>query len=124
MNAIFVEMDTDLGLAERDAALIKIESQIEAKRKMLMEKRKSLEKVSKENDLLKLVLKDYNKYYDALKREKEKQFNAMNLLNDYVGDIIKSGKFTDADIMRAKEDQQLILDELKHIRKDLDEAII
>ena len=124
MNAIFVEMDTDLGLAERDAALIKIESQIEAKRKMLMEKRKSLEKVSKENDLLKLVLKDYNKYYDAIKREKEKQFNAMNLLNDYVGDIIKSGKFTDADIMRAKEDQQLILDELKHIRKDLDEAII
>ena len=119
-----MELDTDLGLAERDAALIKIESQIEAKRKMLMEKRKSLEKVSKENDLLKLVLKDYNKYYDAIKREKEKQFNAMNLLNDYVGDIIKSGKFTDADIMRAKEDQQLILDELKHIRKDLDEAII
>jgi hypothetical protein len=124
MNAIFVEMDADMGLAERDTALIKIESQIEAKRKMLMEKRKSLEKVSKENELLKLVLKDYNKYYNAIKREKEKQFNAMNLLNDYVGDIIKSGKFTEADIMRAKEDQQLILDELKHIRKDLDEVII
>jgi len=112
-----------MSLAERDLALIKIESQIESKRKLLLEKRKKLEETAKTNEFLKMVLGDYATYYDKIEDEKEKQINTMNMLNNYVKDIMKSGKLTDADIVRAKEDQRMLLQEIGSIRKELDEAI-
>jgi phosphoketolase len=112
-----------MSLAERDLALIKIESQIESKRKLLLEKRKKLEETAKTNEFLKMVLGDYATYYDKIEDEKEKQINTMNMLNNYVKDIMKSGKLTDADIVRAKEDQRMLLQEIVSIRKELDEVI-
>jgi hypothetical protein len=112
-----------MSLAERDLALIKIESQIESKRKLLLEKRKKLEETAKTNEFLKMVLGDYATYYDKIENEKEKQINTMNMLNNYVKDIMKSGKLTDADIVRAKEDQRMLLQEIGSIRKELDESI-
>jgi len=113
-----------MDLATRDLLLMKIESQIESKRRLLMEKKKFLEKTSNENDFLKLVLRDYTKYYDKIKEEKENQIRTMSMLDQYIKNIIKTGKLTEADIEEARKDQKLILGEIETVRKELDDVCV
>ena len=47
----------------------------------------------------------------------------MNILNQYVKNIIKTGNLTESDIIKAKEDQDLLVKELGSIRKELDEIL-
>jgi hypothetical protein len=110
-------------LAERDTSLAYIESQIEAKRHMLLEKQKKLKEASKENEFLQTVRQDYQKYYDHIVQEKKDQLRAMGLLKKYVDDLVITGKLTDADVKNAKADQTNLLKEVGVIKKELDSLI-
>ena len=71
-------MDTpsyELTLAERDNYLVQIEAQIEAKRNLLLGKRKFLENTLKENQFLEGVKNDYHKYYDYIAKQKMDELN-------------------------------------------------
>ena len=48
---------------------------------------------------------------------------AMNLLNQYIGDIMVSGKLTEKDIHKTKTEQNEILREMDKIKHNLDEII-
>lgn len=110
-------------LADRDLYLMQIEAQIAAKRKLLLEKQKVLKKESKQNEFLDIVRTDYKKYYQHIIKEKQDQTRAMNILKQYIDDIIVSGKLTDEDILNAKKEQRGILTEITEIRRNLDELI-
>jgi hypothetical protein len=112
-----------LTLVERDLYLVRIEAQVESKRKMLLEKQKVLQQTAKENEYLEMVRNDYKKYYDHIVKQKEDQMNAMNFLNQYVDDIIVKGELTDADLENAKMEQDELLREMDDIKRSLDEII-
>lgn len=112
-----------LTLVERDLYLVRIEAQVESKRKMLLEKQKALQQTAKENEYLEMVRNDYKKYYDHIVKQKEDQMNAMNFLNQYVDDIIVKGELTDADLENAKMEQDELLREMDDIKRSLDEII-
>jgi intracellular sulfur oxidation DsrE/DsrF family protein len=82
-----------LTLAERDLYLVHIETQMEQKRRMLLEK------------------------------QKEDQIRAMNYLNQYIDEIIVNGKLTDIDLENAKMEQDELIQEMAQIKSGLDEII-
>ena len=110
-----------LTLAERDLYLVHIDTLINEKRKMLLEKQKTLQQTAKENEYLEMVRNDYRKYYNHIVKQKEDQINAMNYLKQYIDEIIVDGKLTDTDLENAKMEQDELIQEMDNIKGKLDE---
>jgi hypothetical protein len=110
-------------LAKRDKKLLKIEEEIELRRKFLLEKQKRLDKLTRQNHFLETIKKDYETYHNYIVEQKESQIRAMNSIKQYVEDLIVSGKLTDEDIRQAKDDQREITGEVKKIREKINEII-
>ena len=112
-----------LTLAERDLYLVHIDTLMDEKRKMLLEKQKTLQQTAKENEYLEMVRNDYRKYYNHIVKQKEDQINAMNYLKQYIDEIMVSGKLTDMDLENAKMEQDELIQEMDNIKGKLDEII-
>jgi len=118
-----IEDQDPMPLGERDQKLIQLEAEIEAKRNWLLERRKVLKKNVKNNQFLQGVKEDYEKFYNYTVKQKENQLKAFAMLNQYVSDIIISGKLTDRDIQRSKAEQEQILGEMEKIKRNLDKIM-
>ena len=112
-----------LTLAERDLYLVHIDTLMDEKRKMLLEKQKTLQQTAKENEYLEMVRNDYRKYYSHIVKQKEDQINAMNYLKQYIDEIMVNGKLTDMDLENAKMEQDELIQEMNNIKGKLDEII-
>jgi hypothetical protein len=112
-----------LTLAERDLYLVHIDTLMDEKRKMLLEKQKTLQQTAKENEYLEMVRNDYRKYYNHIVKQKEDQINAMNYLKQYIDEIMVDGKLTDVDLENAKMEQDELIQEMDNIKSKLDEII-
>jgi hypothetical protein len=112
-----------LTLAERDLYLVHIDTLMDEKRKMLLEKQKTLQQTAKENEYLEMVRNDYRKYYNHIVKQKEDQINAMNYLKQYIDEIMVNGKLTDMDLENAKMEQDELIQEMDNIKSKLDEII-
>ena len=117
-------IELELTLPQQDVYLVEIEKQIEIKRNFLLQRRQQLEKASKENAFLNKVKDDYKKYNEFIVKQKQEQIRSMQLLDQYLNDIIVSGKMTQRDISQSKKDQHEILSEIDKIKKDLDGIIL
>jgi hypothetical protein len=113
----------NIDLAKRDQYLLKIEDEIQLRRRFLLEKQKKLEKLSRQNHFLETIKDDYENYHNYIVEQKEGQIRAMNSIKQYVEDLIVSGKLTDQDIRQAKDDQREITSEVKKIREKINEII-
>jgi hypothetical protein len=113
----------NMDLAKRDQYLLKIEDEIQLRRRFLLEKQKKLEKLSRQNHFLETIKDDYENYHNYIVEQKEGQIRAMNSIKQYVEDLIVSGKLTDQDIRQAKDDQREITSEVKKIREKINEII-
>lgn len=112
-----------LTLAERDLYLVHIDTLMDEKRKMLLEKQKTLQQTAKENEYLEMVRNDYRKYYNHIVKQKEDQIKAMNYLKQYIDEIMVNGKLTDMDLENAKMEQDELIHEMDNIKGKLDEII-
>jgi hypothetical protein len=110
-------------LVKSDERLLQIEELINAKRKMLLDKQKKMRFISKQNLFLDAVKNDYAKYYSYIAQQKREELNALGLLNNYINDLTVSGKLSKHNIEDAKYEQTKILNELKSIKKGLDNII-
>ena len=113
----------NLPLAERDLHLLQIESEIKNKKNLLVKKKKDLDKKYKLNEYLDGVKNDYSKYYDYILNEKQQQYNALNLLKEYISDLIKTEHMVDEQLRTAKYDQKEIVQEIDRVKDELDELI-
>lgn len=111
----------NMTLANRDLMLYKIKQQIQNKKKLLVQKSKSLDKKKKVNHFLENVKEDYKTYYTYIIKEKKQQYEAMNLIKQYLDDLMKVEKMTDHEVKKAKYDQKVILSEIEKIKGELDE---
>ena len=109
-----------MNVADRDSYLNQIEQQIQMKRRLLLEKRKYLEENVKENHFLENVRNDYKKYHDFILKQKQDQIKSMQFLNQYIDDLMVSGKLTEHDIINSRKEKQEIRSEVDKIKKDLD----
>jgi hypothetical protein len=113
----------DYDLGQRDNYLSQIEQQIKNKRAFLLNKRDKLKHLSKENEFLVNVRNDYQNYHNIILKQKQDQIKSMELLNQYISDIMVSGKLTEQDIKNQKQERDMILREMDKIKKDLDGLI-
>jgi hypothetical protein len=112
-----------LSVVDRDNYLSQIEKQIDAKRKLLVDKQKYLKKSLKENEFLETVKNDYEKYRNYIVGEKQNQMRAMKILSQYTEDLMVSSDAMETNIKDAKRDQKMILDEMDKLKKELDDLI-
>ncbi len=110
-------------LAERDLQLSHIENAIRNKKKLLVKKKGDLDKKFKLNQYLQGVKEDYNKYYDYILNEKQQQYNALVLLKEYMGDLMKTENLVDDQLRNAKYEQKNIINEIDKVKLELDELI-
>lgn len=110
-------------LATRDLKLIQITKEIQNKKKLILKKKKELEKKKSVNTYLEIVSKDYNKYYNYILEQKQNEFKAMHLLNDYVSDLVNTDKLVNNQLRVAKHDQKEILNEINKIQEELNNII-
>jgi hypothetical protein len=110
-------------LAQRDMRLSQIENEIKNKKMLLVRKRKDLDKKEKLNEYLSGVKTDYNKYYDYIIGEKQQQMNTLNLLKEYLDDLVQTENLVDRQLKTVRRDQRDILGEIDNIRNELDNII-
>ncbi len=115
--------DLEVDLAKRDKILGDMESQLYAKRFLLLQKREALKNSMKQNRFLEEVKKDYDNYHEFLVTQKKEQIDALEYINKYVSDIQNEGNLNDEKINESRVQQEWILSELKNIKKDLNEII-
>ena len=112
-----------LTLAERDLYLLQIDKEIKNKKSLLVKKKKELDKKYKLNHYLSGVKDDYSKYYNYIIGEKQQQYNALQLLKEYMSDLIKTGQVVDEQLRTAKYDQKDIIGEIDKVKAELDELV-
>ena len=118
--------DTDLvniNIAERDLKLLELEDLIKAKTEMLLNKKKEIEKKEKVNKFLGTIKKDYTKYYEYIMKEKEEQYKAMDVLNQYVNYLSEDEELTGKYLDNVKRDQKEILNEMNRLKHELDKIV-
>ncbi len=120
---MYFEIVEEPTLAEKDNYLMKIESQIDAKKKLLLDKNKELKKYEKMNEFLTGVMKDYKEYYKHISEQKQQQIESMSMLKDYVNDLIISGNLSDDELKKSKAEYNEILREIGKIKNNLNEII-
>ena len=105
-----------MSLAKRDKSIHSMLNELENKRQLLKNKYKDLHNGAADNELLKDVLEDYLTYYDTIKNEKERQYEALNKTLEHLDSI----EITDDRILyNIKEDQKAVNHEMKRIDNEL-----
>ena len=96
---------------------------IDAKRNMLINKQKQLKKIAKHNAFLQQIRSDYSNYNNYIVKQKQDQITALNLLNNYIDDLSRSGNLSKHNIRDAKMEQRKIVKELNSIKHGLDKIM-
>ena len=112
-----------LPIAQRDIYLLQIEQEIRNKKNLLIKKKKDLDKKQKINTYLDTVKDDYSNYYQYIVKEKQQQYNALNLLKEYMDDLVKTESLVDDQLRIAKHDQKDIIGEIGKVKSELDQLI-
>ena len=120
MNIIPVKVVVRRPLEQKDEQFMQIENVIHAKRQMLLEKQKKIRFIAKQNRFLDAVKNDYVKYYTYIAQQKQDQIKALQLLDNYIRDLSKSGELSKNNIEDAKIEQAKILREVKSIKDGLE----
>jgi hypothetical protein len=110
-------------VAIRDKQIASIQNQIENRRKLLLHNNKKLRVITDENEYLKEIADDYDKYFNYIKEKKEQQIKAFDLIYKYLERIIKSNKYTEEELINATREQKEILDKINAIKTELDDII-
>jgi len=116
-------MEHQISLAQRDLQFIQISEEIKNKKKLLLKKNKELAQKEEMNEYLSTVRSDYAKYNNHILQEKQKQYDAFLLINEYMSDLVKTEKLVDSQLRTAKHDQKDILGEIEKVKAELDELI-
>jgi hypothetical protein len=112
-----------LTLGERDLYLLQIETEINNKKRLLLKKKRDLDKKQKLNHFLNGVTKDYQKYYNYILNEKQQQYKMLMMLKEYLNDLILTENLVDEQRRTAKHDQKHIIREIDKVKGELDELI-
>jgi hypothetical protein len=96
---------------------------IEAKRNMLLKKQRKIQRITKQNAFLEHIKNDYLNYNNYIVKQKQDQITALQLLNNYLHDLNKSGQLSEHNIQDAKIEQNKIVKELKYIKHGLDKIM-
>ena len=109
----------NVSLVEKDLRLYDIEEQINARRKLILDKNKIIQNKKKQNHFLNDVKGDYETFYKYIINEKQQQYQSMELLNKYLDDLTKTNQLAEDELDVLKHEQKDILSEMDKIKMEL-----
>ena len=112
-----------MDIANQDKLLIVLNNEIKKKKKYLNKKYKDITETTKANSFLNNVKDDYDSYYNYIMDEREQQYKSLKTILDYLDRLILEEKLSDMYLQNVKKDQEHILIEMNHIKKDLDDIL-
>jgi hypothetical protein len=101
MNIVPFKIQVATPLVNSDEKLIQIQDLIDSKKRMLLEKQKKIRFIVKQNRFLNEVKNDYVKYYTYIAQQKQDQVKALQLLDNYIHDLTRSGQLSKHNIEDA-----------------------
>lgn len=110
-------------IKNKDMRIFKMKIMLEEKRKQMFEKEREVRELQQNNSFLETVISDYEKYNKAILEEKNKQKKAIQILSEHIRDISREIKNDDYKLGRVKNDQYMLLEELKNIQNEMKEAL-
>jgi len=113
----------NIQLVDKDLRLYDIEEQINARRKLILDKNKTIQNKKKQNHFLNEVKQDYETFYKYIINEKQQQYQSMELLNKYLDDLKKTNQLAEDELTVLKYDQKDILSEMDKIKLELNKLI-
>ena len=113
----------NIQLVDKDLRLYDIEEQINARRKLILDKNKTIQNKKKQNHFLNEVKQDYETFYKYIVNEKQQQYQSMELLNKYLDDLKKTNQLAEDELTVLKYDQKDILSEMDKIKLELNKLI-
>jgi hypothetical protein len=121
----FIEIKHPMGINinNQEDEYLQLQYVIEAKRNMLLKKQKRLQKIAQQNQFLEHVKNDYLQYNNYIVKQKQDQITALQLLNNYIDDLNKSGQLSQQNLRDARIEQKKIVKELKFIKRGLDKIM-
>jgi len=111
------------GVAERDGQIDDLLGRIREKNIMILQRRKAVEVAGKQNRFLAEVKKDYDRYYNALVKQKNDQLVAIEYLTKYIDNIIEEQGLSAEKISEAKQEHKEMLSEIRSVKESLDEIM-
>ena len=110
-------------LAQRDLNLREIRENILQKKAYLKRIMSTLKKEIGTNQELNTILSDYEESVSVLRKKKEEQVIYFELMQDYLDKITNDSDLTAEALIRAKDDQRSILEEMKKVKDELKELV-
>jgi len=110
-------------LAQRDLNLREIRENILQKKAYLKRIMSTLKKEIGTNQELNTILSDYEDSVSVLRTKKEEQVIYFELMQDYLDKITNDSDLTAEALIRAKDDQRSILEEMKKVKDELKELV-
>ena len=110
-------------IALREKKLYHLKCELEKRKKNMFEKGKQLKKHTDENTFLKLIMEDYQKYYNYIISIKKKQLEEFNQLKTYLANVKSNIHSIDINVDRAKLDYRDINNEISKLKGELDQII-
>ena len=104
-----------MDLAKRDLLINSLKNQKREKEQFLLHNKRQLSERKQDNPHLNMVVEDYNDYFSLLQQENVKQTAALQVLVEYLTNIIMDPTSTLEMIKQAKHDKNIILGELKNL---------
>ena len=110
-------------LVQRDLKIREIRKKIHAKKMQLKSNMSMLKKEVGTNEELKHILSDYEIYIQELRKKKQEQIIYFEIMQDYLEKITNDSDLTAEALIRAKDDQRSILEEMKKVKNELKELV-
>jgi hypothetical protein len=106
-------------IASQDMKLQIILDELGNRTKIFKETYKNVRKLAQENEFFESVVEDYDRYYNYIKNEKQKQYNALKIISEYLEGLIMDTDIVKEQGLMLKMDQANILSKLANVRQEL-----
>jgi len=105
-----------MDLAKRDSNLLRIKEEIKKRDQFLLKKTAELEEKSKSNEYLEDVKNNYINYSEEINNGKQKQLAALNVIKQYLDNLIKTNQITGEHLRTAKHELNDVLKEINKLK--------
>ena len=110
-------------IAIRDQQIKCVKREMKLNQNFVLHKLVKLEKTQRENDFLKAIYRDYQRYHSYIIEQKQKQKRQLEILMNYLEKTMLEAGLSDVMVRQATHEQQRILTELDAVRDDLNELV-
>tara|TARA_B100001057_G_C22517935_1_gene820647 strand:- start:102 stop:446 length:345 start_codon:yes stop_codon:yes gene_type:complete len=110
-----------MNVACSDNRILILQREIGIRKKELRSKLTELKTAQQDNDFLTSVVSDYSRYYTEMRRSKENEIIAMNMLIEYMDNVTTSTNLTKEALERTKAEQKTMMAKIKHLRREIEE---